>query len=118
MGLAPSRRDDPHLAGFDERRERAVARHHHVDLSAGVVRRARGPGAITLPAPGRFSRWTLVSSRFESGGARARAMASLLAPGENGTTIRISFGPATGAESCASAAAPAVSAATPSTNRI
>ena len=42
---------------------------------------------------------TDVSRRFASGPAMVRAMASLLAPGENGTTMRTSFG----AASCAAA---------------
>ena len=84
-----------------------------VDDVSSSIEPSRGPFAtasapIVPDAPGRFSTMTDASTRLPSGGARARAMASLLAPAENGTTMRISLG-----VSCADAAqAPAAQATT------
>jgi hypothetical protein len=72
---------------------------------------------MTLPAPGRFSTITVASSRFPSRGAIARAIASLLAPAENGTTILINFGTVTCPESCVSPAGDTASAAAESMSR-
>ncbi|MNK99877.1 hypothetical protein D3C87_1202940 [compost metagenome] len=49
---------------------------------------------ITPAAPTRFSTMTMVLSRSANCGAMARAIASLLAPAENGTTILICLGTA------------------------
>jgi hypothetical protein len=73
-----------------------------IEPSFGPLATASEP--MMLPAPGRFSTITVVSSRLANCGWIARAMASLLAPGAKGTTSRISRG-----TSCAAAGRPAAS---------
>jgi hypothetical protein len=60
--------------------------------SCGDLATASAP--ITPAAPALFSTMTVACRRCASGTAIARATASLLAPGENGTMILISFGSA------------------------
>src|SRR3954447_13045272 len=58
--------------------------------SCGDLATASAP--ITPAAPALFSTITETSRRFASCAASARPIASLLAPGENGTTILMSLG--------------------------
>ena len=60
------------------------------DPSRGALATKSAP--ITPAAPALFSTMTGMSRRCPSGAASARAMTSLLPPGENGTTILICFG--------------------------